>query len=478
MKRDYVMVRVIFLVLCFLLGMGGPAFAAEAPKKAAAPAGLIPSSYKEFNIGDVKIKFGADDRIRYENRQDFKFGDATTPGNDDGLWYNRFRINMNVAYQNFTAFVEGLQNDDWHDEIKPAKQRDELDLHQAYLKLSKPGNLPVSLKVGRQKLSYGAQRLIAAPVWSNNIRSFDAIRFTYNPASFDIDFFVGTEVIYENNKFNDSRWGKYLYGVYVTYKGIPGNVFDLYSINVTDEHDDLSQIQTYTSKTAPKRYYRDIKRYTIGTRGEGKIASTNFGYGYEFAYQFGDQDAEVTTGNMKSQDIRAWAAHADVNYAFKGIFSQPVIKLEYNYATGDSDPANGTSKTFDPLFQTRHGPYGLIDFIRWQNMVEYAVFLDFTPIKDRVKGSLQYHRYYLDETNDAWYGTGGTKMRYNAKSKNASDYLGDEVDMVLNYKVFSFLELEGGYAHFFSGDYIKDTVTGATKSADADWFYLQTVITF
>ncbi|PJA47754.1 MAG: hypothetical protein CO171_09060, partial [Syntrophobacterales bacterium CG_4_9_14_3_um_filter_49_8] len=62
--------------------------------------------------------------------------------------------------------------------------------------------------------------------------------------------------------------------------------------------------------------------------------------------------------------------------------------------------------------------------------------------------------------------------------KNASDYLGDEVDMVLNYKVFSFLELEGGYAHFFSGDYIKDTVTGATKSADADWFYLQTVITF
>ena len=471
MKRVLVMATFTFGVVCLLLMTGSPAFAAEAPKaaKASASSGLIPSSYKEFNIGDVKIKFGADDRIRYEKRENFKFGDSTKPGNDDGLWYNRFRINMNVAYQNFSAFVEGLQSDEWESEARPRKQRDELDLHQGYIQISKPGNLPVSLKVGRQELKYGAQRLIAAPVWSNNIRSFDAIKVSYNKAPFDIDFFVGDEVIYtdHNQKFNDARWGKYLYGVYATYKGVPGHVFDLYSINISDEHDDLQ------SQTDPKTYYGDIKQYTVGTRGEGKIASTNFGYGYEIAYQFGNRDA-VTKGKRKSQDIRAWAVHADVNYAFKGIFSQPVIKLEYNYATGDDDPADGTCKTFNPIYQATHGPYGIIDFIKWQNMEEFAVFVDFAPVKNRMKGSLQYHRFYLDETNDAWYGTSGNKMRYNAKSKNASDHVGDEVDFVLSYKVFSFMNIEGGYAHFFCGDYIKDT----GKSSDADFFYLQTMITF
>jgi hypothetical protein len=44
----------------------------------------------------------------------------------------------------------------------------------------------------------------------------------------------------------------------------------------------------------------------------------------------------------------------------------------------------------------------------------------------------------------------------------------------MNYKLFSFLILEGGYAHFFSGKFVKDT----GSADDADWFYLQTLIAF
>jgi len=44
----------------------------------------------------------------------------------------------------------------------------------------------------------------------------------------------------------------------------------------------------------------------------------------------------------------------------------------------------------------------------------------------------------------------------------------------MKYKFLSFLELEGGYAHFFCGDYVRDT----GSADDADWFYLQTLITF
>jgi hypothetical protein len=44
----------------------------------------------------------------------------------------------------------------------------------------------------------------------------------------------------------------------------------------------------------------------------------------------------------------------------------------------------------------------------------------------------------------------------------------------MQYKLFSFLNLEVGYAHFFPGKFVKDT----GSSDEADWFYLQTSITF
>jgi hypothetical protein len=375
--------------------------------------------------------------------------------------------------QYLSVFLEGINSNEWGSDNLARSQRNQYDLHQAYLKVNKPGNLPFSLTLGRQEMKYGAQRLIAAPTWANNVRSFDAVKFTYNPGLFDIDVFGGAEVIPSKSDFDSARWGKYLFGVYATYKGIPNHVFDLYSINVTDQHDDI------TSQTSATTKYSDTKRYTVGTRGEGKIASTNFGYGYEFAYQFGNQDS-VTSGTVKPQNIRAYAVHADVNYTLKDVLWQPVFKGEYNYASGDDDPADGLSKTFDPIYGTTHAPYGLIDFFRWQNMKEYAISVDATPIKNRLKATVEYHRYYLADTHDAWYNSSGTKLRM-VSNGNASDYVGQELSLVLNYKVTSYLNLEGGYAHFYSGDYVKNTAVGSSTAGafkDSDLFYLQTVLSF
>jgi hypothetical protein len=100
--------------------------------------------------------------------------------------------------------------------------------------------------------------------------------------------------------------------------------------------------------------------------------------------------------------------------------------------------------------------------------------MDFVPIKDRINCSLQYHRYYLDDTSDSWYNSSGNKIRTSAVGQHVSDHVGDEVDFYIKYKPVSFLDLEGGYAHFFSGKYVKDT----GSSDDANWFYLQSTIRF
>ncbi len=239
-------------------------------------------------------------------------------------------------------------------------------------------------------------------------------------------------------------------------KEFKGSVFDLYTLNLIDKHRFV---------TGEDKQEGDSERYTVGTRGEGKLPRYDaWGYGYEFAYQFGDK---------ASDKIKAYAYHGDINYTFKNCFAQPVVKIEYNYASGDDNPNDGDSETFIPLFQSTHEPYGIIDFFRWQNVKRLCCILDFMPLKDRIKCSLEYHRFYLAETEDAWYNSSGKKIR-KGTSADVSDYVGDEVDLVMKYKVLSFLELEGGYAHFFCGDYVKDT----GSSDDADWFYFQTAITF
>jgi len=447
--RNYLWVLQICLAVC-LMSFCGTALGAG-------NIGLFPTFLKELKLDDVKITWGGEYRLRYEYKEDFDLDD--TVNDKDGYWYARTRFNMGANINDKVLFFfEGLDGREWDSDVSPKPQKDDFDLHQLYFLLSKPNDLPVSLKIGRQELSYGAKRLVHCSAWPNEIRAFDAVKLTYNPKLFDVDLFWGNVVQYFDRHFNDGKFGEHFFGIYSTFKGIQGSVFDLYVLNLVDKHRLVA---------GEDKQEGDSERYTVGTRGEGKLPRYDaWGYGYEVAYQFGDK---------ASDKIKAYAYHGDINYTFKNCFMQPVVKIEYNYASGDDNPKDGDSETFIPLFQSTHEPYGIIDFFRWQNMKEVAFCLDFTPRKDRIKASLQYHRFYLDETEDVWYNSSGKPMaKRKGTSADVSNYVGDEVDVVMQYKLFSFLDLEGGYAHFFCGDYVKET-----GSADnADWFYLQSVIRF
>ncbi len=160
------------------------------------------------------------------------------------------------------------------------------------------------------------------------------------------------------------------------------------------------------------------ERYTAGTRGEGKVLCTDLGYGYEFAYQFGN------ISNIISEDIRAYAWHVDLNYTFAQLILQPTFKIEYNFASGDNNSNDGCSHTFIPLFSVTHDKEGLIDFFRWENMKVIGAVMNFVPIKDRVTCSLEYHKLNLDKTQDAWYDSGGSIIRKASLSKPRHTYIG------------------------------------------------------
>jgi len=265
-KYNYVWVLQICLVVC-LISFWGTALSADNK-------GLFPNSIKEFKFDNVKITWGGEYRLRYEYKQDFDFNDDVN--DKDGYWYARTRFNVGANINNKVLFFfEGLDGREWDSDVSPKPQHDDFDMHQGYIKLTKPFDLPMSATVGRQELSYGAKRLIAAPTWSNLVRSFDAFKVTYNPKLFDVDLFWGNVAQYFDGHFNDGKFGEHFLGIYSTYKGIKGSVFDLYALNLIDKHREV---------TGEDKQEGDSERVTLGTRGEGKLPQYDaLGYGYEFA---------------------------------------------------------------------------------------------------------------------------------------------------------------------------------------------------
>jgi len=393
-----------------------------------------------------KLKFGADERFRSEFKQDFDFDQSKR---DNGtLFFHRLGLSAKAAWLNdsgddvMNIFVDGLDAQTGSYQTKAtATQVDDFDLHQGFVSFNNVGGLPVDVKLGRQELKYGKDRLIAQPSWSNRVRAFDAAVFHYDADDLYADLLYGQDVKYDDNNFNRSLDEEYITGVNAGYqKEKSAPLLEGYF---------LTQVITTTDTPT--------KRYTVGGHWQG-ILFEKYVCDLELPYQFGE---------MGTKDIRAFAAHVDVSRAFDSARLKPKVTLEYNYASGDKDPNDSVVNTFNPLYQSTHGPYGVIDFFRWQNMREVAAFVQLSP-QEKFKLNPQIHFFWLDSKFDSWVNSSGTTLR-SSTIGDREYFVGTEAALVSSYDLSKNIKFETGYARFFTGPYVRDT--GADD--DVDWFYSQ-----
>jgi hypothetical protein len=402
--------------------------------------------FGKVTIGNWGIKAGFDERFRYEYKHDFDFNKSVK---DNGsLLFNRIMINIKANLKDswgqnmLDLFVEGLDARAGAYRIKPVKsQRDGLDLHQAYINLYNIAGSDFNFKIGRQEIKYGAGRLIASPSWSNRIRSYDAAILHYHPSDLYLDLLFGADVKYDDDNFNYIQYKEKIMGLYGGYK-----------INK-----ELSKIEFYFLPQTIRNNTTKSTRYTAGIRFQGSIPGEIL-YDIELPYQF---------GNLNNKKIKAYAFHADLSRAFQAVLWEPKLVFEYNHASGDKNSNDSTNNTFIPLYQSTHEPYGLMDFFRWENMREIALSVNLS-VTNKLKLIPQVNFFWLMSTNDSWYSSTGAVLR-TASSGLRSHYVGQEASLRASYEVSKNIKLESGYAHFFSGGYVKDS--GANN--DADWVYTQ-----
>jgi Alginate export len=452
--------------------------AADTPKSA----GLINDELRlinpqEFSEWDIGGQF----RLRYEVKDgagSFPSRDFIKSGQDNENDYFLFREKLHLGWQPekwLKLYVEGRGSQVSSDDRDPSPDQDTWDLQQAYVELGNSKLFPLSLKLGRQELTYGDQRYIGISDWSNTGRSFDAakLRYSFSENTW-IDVFTGRVVIPYDDHLNRSNDYDQFSGVYAStqelLKGAETQLFFL-ARNV----DEKSPNATDTGVGGPTQ--RDV--YTYGLRIKSlPDAYDGWDYAFESAGQFGD----IKGTTSESQKLKAYAINTGIGYTFSDVSSKPRLGIGYDYASGDSNSKDGTQETFEPLFGTNHSFYGLADLIGLRNLSSPHISLSAKPTKNLTL-STEYLLFWLANTHDSFYPESGSARKGNGYGKNPdySSYVGSEIDFLAKYAITPWSELQVGYAHFFASDYIEQSVDSAPANngtRDADWFYTSVTINF
>ena len=406
-----------------------------------------------LSFADGRVLFGIEDQTRFEyrdNNYDFNSGLRTI--NDDSWLLNRFRLSMQLKPADWlTFYVQGQDAREIASDradipgLLGAEGDNPFDLRQLYVEIGDAKVSPLSLKVGRQVLLYGDQRLIGPLEWSNISRTFDAVKLRYTGKDgLWVDAFVSSVVVIDRFGMDDSDKDSLLSGLYAHIPTLGIQDTELYALYFDDTN-------------------RNDHFLTLGTHWKsmpGKFGPWD--YETEFVMQ---------TGKAGGRDLRAFASYIEGGYTFKAPW-KPRLGLEYSYGSGDGNAADNKQGAFQNLFPTNHLHYGLMDVFSWSNIHDVALHLSAKPTA-KLTTSLDYHVLWLADTADIWRRANATTAVRPANAA-ASNYAGSELDVLVTYAASSHLTLTAGYSHFFAGDYLN--ATGA--SSDADFVYLMTSIKF
>jgi Alginate export len=447
---------------------------------------------KESNLlsfWDGKIVLDIEERVRLEIRQnnrDFHAGSDNHEITDDAWLLSRFRLGLTIAPNSWVKLFGQTQDSREAFSERPnvpglngADGDDHWDLRQAYIAIGDLKTFPLQVTVGRQAITYGDARLVADSRWGNFGRTFDAARVRFEEPHFWVEGFFMRPVQIERNQFNESDSADNFGGAYFSTDGLPFQTSDLYVFyrDKKDNQPDLSPTNTIDPQGS---WNGPAARFvTIGTRLKSNPKKLGpWDYSGEFVYENGDLWA--SDRNSKRFDLSAFALAVSGGYTFKGCLWSPRLGFEYDFASGDDNPNDSESHSFQNLFPSNHDKYGLMDEFGWRNLHDLRFQLSAKPSK-KVDLEFHYHAFWLANTDDFWFRNNGistlrtkTPDGRDVRTIGASNFAGQEIDFIVGVEPIPHVKISTGYSHFFAGQYLSDT--GA--SDDADFGYVMTTFTF
>jgi hypothetical protein len=412
---------------------------AQSAQPAAQAAPRVPLPNRVNSTLPSWLRLRGEFRERWEGFDGLGFNETR----EDHYWLSRLRLNAGVTPSKSLSFQVQVQDARvGKKEVPPtsaAPFRAPFDLRMGYVDIGASTG-PVTVRGGRQELAYGDQRLVGHVSWLNSARTFDGGKLTLRSKGLQVDGFVTSVVRIMQDEFDKSGAGNVFAGAYLTSALIPKGSFEPYVFYRGDQNivGELGVVD-------------NLQSTTLGFRSIGKLPAS-LDYNVEMALQRGD---------LGSNDVTAWAGHWQLRETVSSAWTPKVIG-EYNYASGDRDPGDGKRQTFDQLYPTPHDKYGLADQVGWKNIHHVRAGVEVTPLKG-MPVTANYHSWWLAESRDALYNVASTPIARVAGGA-ANSHVGQEIDVQVSKAIFPQLQLAAGYAHIFTGAFLKEATPGASYS--------------
>jgi hypothetical protein len=389
------------------------------------------------------LSFSGEIRLRAEGFVDAGF----KPDDDDGYLLTRLRLNMRVQATSWMRFM--FQGQDAHilgedtPKIAPLPPyQDDFDLRQAYVEFGDVENKKFGFRAGRQELAFGSERLLGNANWLNTPRSFDGFRATYRGNGFRLDGFVACMDRIITGQFNECVSGSNIYGGYGT----------------------LSKLVPKTS-VEPFLFWRRQSglKTELGTAGIMNEATVGIHWSVKPSTGI-DYDVEMArqAGSLGTDTISAWAGHWLAGYTIASSRYKPRVAMEFNYASGDHNPTDGTRSTFDQIYPSGHDLYGLTDQVGWKNIEHIRGGFEFKPAT-KWKTGVKYSSYWLADSHDALYSAASTALA-RSTAGTAGRWVGQELDATASYTFSPQFQLGAGFGHLFPGTFLDNTTPGKSYS--------------
>ncbi|MEW6757063.1 MAG: alginate export family protein [Acidobacteriota bacterium] len=402
--------------------------------------------------GEGSLKFLLEERARWEIRRDADFKEDIEDSN--AFVGNRLRAGLDLQLGTaFRAFAEGQDSRHWGADAAAAKISGRYsDLRQAYVEVRGLGGVGgLSTRLGRQELAYGEERLVGAFGWSNVGRSFDAAKARYESERLFVDAFLARA---RRRPLLPDTSEQTLSGLYAGF---------------LQDREDL-KVEAYAllkrDGGLAAGELGGLSRSRIPTYGGRLLWAPGAGLrmALEAAWQTGERGPDRHRADAQSLRV-TWILPSEAGIS---------LGAEWNRASGDEDPTDGRSGSFDNLFPTNHNKYGLMDYHNWSNLREVKLFGSI-QVREGLRLEAEVHDFRLDSPTAPWTAAGGALMGRDLTGASGAR-VGREVDLSISggFKTRPSVKWLAGVSHYDPGAFAK-AVRGPDPSRLA---YLQVALAY
>lgn len=318
-----------------------------------------------------------------------------------------------------TAFVQLQDVRLFGEETNPSGDysADGWDVHQAWFLLTNTGG-GAALKIGRQEVAFGGERLISPSGWSQQARSFDGARLTLQHAE-EIRMDLLAAQIQEKAS---PRWNgnATLLAAYGTVNPEGAHLLDVYLIGQRAEAG-----------------AGDREQWTVGARHVGKAAALD--YRFEASWQ---------TGRRAGADVSASLLGARVG----GPVGQGTVTLWYDRLSG-TEPGSAEVGVFETIYPSGHKFYGSADL--FGDIPAHTAGRGLQDLALKTSWPLDGGQWTVNADLHRFLVTQGAGL--------SGSHLADELDVALLRRLPSGLALNAGVSYVWVGDALAP-VRGISRS--------------